>query len=37
MARKQQGGSVGRAILYGGVTAASLDLIAADLILPTST
>lgn len=32
MARRQQGGSVARAILYGGLTAASLDLLAADLI-----
>jgi hypothetical protein len=32
MARKQQGGSLAKAILYGGVTAASLDLLSADLI-----
>jgi hypothetical protein len=31
MARKQ-GGSVAKAILYGGLTAATIDLIAADLI-----
>jgi hypothetical protein len=32
MARKQQGGSVAKAIVYGGLTAASLDLLSADLI-----